>query len=251
MALASRIIPCLDIKNEKVVKGINFKGLQETGCPIEMAKKYNDDGADEIVFLDISASSEGKKTRINLIKKVAKEIFIPLTIGGGISSLNDIYELLNAGCDKISINSSAISNPNLIEQSAKRFGSQCVVVAIDTKYQNNEWEIYTHGGTKKTDKELISWAKEAQERGAGELLITSMDHDGQQSGYDLEQISKLHDIVTIPIIASGGAGKINHFYDVFKVGASGALAASVFHFGLIDIKILKQHLKDNGIEIRI
>lgn len=251
--LTKRIIPCLDIKDGRVVKGVNFLGLQDAGDPIEVAKRYNDEGADEITFLDITATSDGRKTTIEMVKSVAKEIFIPLTVGGGIKSLEDIYNLLNVGCDKISLNSSAIANPDLITQGAKRFGSQCIVVAIDAKMTENKksWEVYTHGGRKNTGIDLEQWAKEAYERGAGEILLTSMDCDGTKNGYDLPQLQKISNLVDIPLIASGGAGSKEHILEALLNGADAALAASIFHYQEIQIASLKHFLRERGIAVRI
>ena len=251
--LTKRIIPCLDIKDGRVVKGVNFLGLQDAGDPIEVAKRYNDEGADEITFLDITATSDGRKTTIEMVKSVAKEIFIPLTVGGGIKSLEDIYNLLNVGCDKISLNSSAIANPDLITQGAKRFGSQCIVVAIDAKMAKSKkgWEVYTHGGRKNTGIDLEQWAKEAYERGAGEILLTSMDCDGTKNGYDLPQLQKISNLVDIPLIASGGAGSKEHILEALLNGADAALAASIFHYQEIQIASLKHFLRERGIAVRI
>ena len=251
--LTKRIIPCLDIKGGRVVKGVNFLGLQDAGDPIEVAKRYNDEGADEITFLDITATSDGRKTTIEMVKSVAKEIFIPLTVGGGIKSLEDIYNLLNVGCDKISLNSSAIANPDLITQGAKRFGSQCIVVAIDAKMTENKkgWEVYTYGGRKNTGIDLEQWAKEAYERGAGEILLTSMDCDGTKNGYDLQQLQKISNLVDIPLIASGGAGSKEHILEALLNGADAALAASIFHYQEIQIASLKHFLRERGIAVRI
>lgn len=251
--LAKRIIPCLDIKNGRVVKGVNFVGLQDAGNPIEVARRYNDEGADEITFLDITATIEARNTTIEMVRAVAKEVFIPLTVGGGINSLEHIYDLLNAGCDKVSLNSSAIKNPDLITQSAKRFGSQCIVVAIDAKARSNRegWEVYTHGGRNNTGVDLEQWAKEAYNRGAGEILLTSMDCDGTKAGYDLEQLRLISHSVGIPLIASGGAGNMQHILEAFLNGADAALAASIFHYQEINIMDLKHYLKAQGIAVRI
>lgn len=251
--LTKRIIPCLDIKDGRVVKGVNFVGLQDAGDPIEVAKRYNNEGADEITFLDITATHEGRNTTIEMVKRVAKEIFIPLAVGGGISSLEDIYKLLNAGCDKVSLNSSAIANPNFITQSAKRFGSQCIIVAIDAKKKatGKGWEVYTHGGRKNTGIDLEEWALEAYNRGAGEILLTSMDCDGTKNGYDLAQLQKISKLVHIPLIASGGAGSKEHILEAFLNGADAALAASIFHYQEIQIADLKHFLKSKGIPVRI
>lgn len=251
--LAKRIIPCLDIKNGRVVKGVNFVGLQDAGNPIEVARRYNDEGADEITFLDITATIEARNATIEMVRAVAKEVFIPLTVGGGINSLEHIYDLLNAGCDKVSLNSSAIKNPDLITQSAKRFGSQCIVIAIDAKRRANGigWEVYTHGGRNNTHIDLLQWAKEAYNRGAGEILLTSMDCDGTKAGYDLEQLRLISQSVGIPLIASGGAGNMQHILEAFSNGADAALAASIFHYQEINIMDLKQYLKTQGIAVRI
>jgi cyclase len=250
---AKRIIPCLDVQGGRVVKGINFIGLRDAGNPVEVAKRYNQEGADEITFLDIGATYEGRATIVDVVKEVAKEVFIPLTVGGGIRKLDDIYSLLNVGCDKVSINSSAIKNPNFIDESAKRFGSQCIVVAIDAKkVDNNRWNIFTHGGRNDTGLDAIEWAKEAYNRGAGELLITSMDGDGTKNGFDNILNSKISEVTNIPIIASGGAGKMEHIKDAFTIGkVDAALAASIFHFREIDIMDLKYYLRDKGIPVRI
>lgn len=253
--LARRIIPCLDIKDGRVVKGVNFLGLQDAGNPVEVAKRYNDEGADEITFLDITATIQARKTTLQMVEQVAKEVFIPLTVGGGIASLEQMYDLLNVGCDKISLNSAAIKNPNLITQGAKRFGSQCIVAAMDARWNpkhklNGGWEIYTHGGRNPTGIDLLEWAKEAYDRGAGEILLTSMDCDGTKSGYDLKQLQAVSSSVGIPLIASGGAGSMEHILQAFESGADAALAASIFHYQEINIKELKKFLKTNGIAIR-
>ncbi len=250
---AKRIIPCLDVNRGRVVKGVNFVGLRDAGDPVEVAKRYNEEGADEITFLDIGASHEGRDTIVDVVKEVAKEVFIPLTVGGGIRELKDIYNLLNVGCDKVSINSSAIKRPDFINESAKRFGSQCIVVAIDAKrVSKDRWHIFTHGGRNDTKIDAISWAKEAYSRGAGELLVTSMDADGTKAGFDNELNYRISEVVDIPIIASGGAGTMEHIRDAFTKGrADAALAASIFHFREIDIMELKEYLKANGIAVRI
>jgi len=249
---AKRIIPCLDVNNGRVVKGVNFVGLKDAGDPREVASRYNEEGADEITFLDIGASHEGRDTIVDVVKAVAKEVFIPLTVGGGIRKLQDIYALLNVGCDKVSMNSSAIKNPDFINESAKRFGSQCIVVAIDAKRVGaNEWHIFTHGGRNDTGMDAIAWAKEAYNRGAGELLVTSMDADGTKAGFDNALNCAISDVVGIPLIASGGAGTMEHIKDAFTLGrADAALAASIFHFKEIEIMDLKNYLKTNNIPIR-
>ncbi len=249
--LAKRIIPCLDIKDGQTVKGTNFVNLRHAGDPIELAGAYSEQGADELVFLDITASYEGRKTFTELVTRIAANISIPFTVGGGINELNDIDRLLNAGADKVSINSAAMRNPQLIDDIAKHFGSQVCVLAIDAKQTDSGWKCYLNGGRVETEKELFSWAKEAQERGAGEILFTSMDHDGVKTGYANNALAKLSEELTIPIIASGGAGKKEHFLDVFTTGkADAALAASVFHFGEIKIPELKSYLCAKGINVR-
>jgi len=249
--LAKRIIPCLDIKDGKTVKGINFINFRDAGDPVELGAQYSEQGADELVFLDITASHEGRKTFVDLVKRVAANINIPFTVGGGINELSDVDKLLNAGADKVSINSAALRNPQLIEDIAKNFGSQVCVVAIDANEENNEWICYLNGGRIPTDKRLFSWAKEAEQRGAGEILFTSMTHDGVKEGYPNEALAILSETLKIPVIASGGAGKKEHFKDVFTKGkADAALAASVFHFGEIKIPELKNYLKNEGIIIR-
>lgn len=250
--LAKRIIPCLDIKNGRTVKGVNFVNLIDAGNPVELAKRYAEKGADELVFLDISATQEGRQTTLTMVHDVAEQLNIPFTVGGGINSVNDVEALLKNGADKISINSSAVRNPNLIADIARQFGSQCVVVAMDAKCINNEWIIHLAGGTIPTQKELFQWAKEVESLGAGEILFTSMNHDGTKNGFANEALSQLSKTVNIPIIASGGAGTIQHFVDAFHIGkADAALAASVFHFEDIEIADLKQVLSTNNIEVRL
>ena len=249
--LAKRIIPCLDIKDGQTVKGTNFVNLRQAGDPVELGRTYSEQGADELVFLDITASHEGRKTFTDLVKRVAANISIPFTVGGGIHELKDVDRLLNAGADKVSINSSAIKNPQLINEIAKHFGSQVCVVAIDAKQTPLGWKCYLNGGRVETDKYLFDWAKEANERGAGEILFTSMDHDGVKTGYANDALAILSDSLSIPVIASGGAGAMEHFRDTFKEGkADAALAASVFHFGEIKIPELKQYLCEQGINVR-
>jgi len=249
---AKRIIPCLDVNDGRVVKGVNFVGLRDAGDPVEVAKRYNIEGADEITFLDIGASHEGRDTIVDVVREVAREVFIPLTVGGGIRELNDIYNLLNVGCDKVSINSAAIKRPEFIDEGAKRFGSQCIVVAIDAKrVSNDEWHIFTHGGRNDTGIDAIEWAKEVYNRGAGELLITSMDADGTKAGFDNDLNRRINEVVNIPIIASGGAGTMKHIEEAFTLGhADAALAASIFHFKEIDIMDLKHYLHDQNIPVR-
>ena len=248
---AKRIIPCLDVKDGRVVKGVNFVGLKDAGNPVEVAKRYNDEGADEITFLDITASHENRDTIVDIVKEVAREVFIPLTVGGGIRTLEDIYKLLNVGCDKISINSHAIKNPNFINDSSKRFGSQCIVVAIDAKKTGDSWNVYINGGRIDTGLDCLEWAKEVEQRGAGEILLTSMDCDGVKNGYDIELTSKMSKMLNIPVIASGGAGKMEHIKEAFENDADAALAASIFHFKEIDIMDLKRYLKKHNIPVRI
>lgn len=250
---AKRIIPCLDVNSGRVVKGVNFVNLKDAGDPIEVAKRYNEEGADEITFLDITATHEERKTIVDVVKEVAKEVFIPLTVGGGIRTLDDIYRLLEVGCDKVSINSAGIKRPEFIEEASKRFGSQCIVVAIDAKrVDNNKWHIFTHGGRKDTGIDAIWWAKEAYNLGAGELLVTSMDADGTKEGYDNELNLKISEVAPIPLIASGGAGSMEHIKEAFTIGrADAALAASIFHFKEIDIMDLKRYLKSENIPVRL
>ncbi|MCK4561881.1 MAG: imidazole glycerol phosphate synthase subunit HisF, partial [Flavobacteriaceae bacterium] len=247
-----RIIPCLDIKNGRTVKGVNFVSLRDAGDPVELAEIYSKTGADELVFLDISATEERRKTLINLVLNVAEKVNIPFTVGGGISSVEDVDILLKSGADKVSINSSAVKNPDLINQLSAKFGSQCIVVAIDAKQIDGIWKVHLVGGKVATELNLFDWAKEVEQRGAGEILFTSMDHDGTKNGFANEALAKLSDDLNIPIIASGGAGNMQHFVDTFKEGkADAALAASVFHFKEIEIKELKQELKNNNIPVRI
>lgn len=250
--LTKRIIPCLDIKNGRTVKGVNFIDLKDAGDPVELAKKYSETGADELVFLDISATEERRKTLANLVKEVARAINIPFTVGGGISSVEDVAILLKNGADKVSINSSAVKRPELINELATKFGSQCVVVAIDAKQIDGKWMVHLVGGKVPTDIELFDWAKEVEQRGAGEILFTSMDNDGTKNGFANEALAKLSEIVNIPIIASGGAGNSQHFADTFIHGkADAALAASVFHFQEIEIPDLKKFLKKESIQVRL
>ena len=250
--LTKRIIPCLDIKNGRTVKGVNFINLIDAGDPVTLAKQYAELGADELVFLDISATLDGRKTITEMVLKIAEQVNIPFTVGGGISSISDVDLLLKSGADKVSINSSAIKRPDLVNELAKKFGSQCVVVAIDAKKIDGEWIVHLAGGTIPTQLNLFDWAKEVEKRGAGEILFTSMNNDGTKSGFANEALSKLSSELNIPIIASGGAGSIEHFIDAFQKGkADAALAASVFHFGEIPIIKLKQELFNNNIPIRI
>ena len=249
--VAKRIIPCLDVKDGQVVKGINFEGLREVGDAVEMGAQYARDGADELVYLDISASREGRRTFAALVQKIAQKIDIPFTVGGGISSLEDAARLLDAGADKVSVNSAALARPQLISELSGKYGSQFVVVAIDAKNVDGQWLCTTHGGSRLTDRELFAWAREAQERGAGEILFTSMDHDGTQHGYACPVYARLSGELTIPIIASGGAGSVQDIVDVLTVGkADAALAASIFHYGTLPIPFLKQALKTANVNVR-
>ncbi len=251
-SFAKRIIPCLDVDNGRVVKGVNFVGLRDAGDPVEVAKRYNAEGADELTFLDITASHENRGTIVDIVKQVAKEVFIPLTVGGGIRKLEDIYSLLNVGCDKVSINSSAVTNPNLINESSKRFGSQCIVVAIDVKrVADGSYHVFVKGGREDTGLDALAWAKEVYDRGCGEILLTSMDTDGAKTGFELNITSQISKLVDIPVIASGGAGTMEHIKEAFECGASAALAASIFHFKEIDIMDLKRYLRANNIPVRI
>lgn len=250
--LTKRIIPCLDIKNGRTVKGVNFVDLRDAGDPVELAKQYANVGADELVFLDISATQEGRATTLGMVLHVAGQVNIPFTVGGGISSIEHVDDLLKCGADKVSINSSAVKRPELVNELSNKFGSQCIVVAIDAKQINGQWKVHLAGGTIPTDIDLFEWAKEVEQRGAGEILFTSMDHDGTKNGFANEALAKLSSELNIPIIASGGAGNIQHFIDTFKDGkADAALAASVFHFGEIPIQELKKELKKNNIEVRL
>ncbi len=249
---AKRIIPCLDVDNGRVVKGVNFVGLRDAGDPVEVARRYNEEGADEITFLDITASHEERDTIVHIVEEVAKEVFIPLTVGGGIRKLDDIYKLLNVGCDKVSINSAAIKNPDFINEGAKRFGSQCIVVAIDAKRTGDSWHIFLNGGRVDTGIDAIAWAKEVCDRGAGEILLTSMDADGTKAGFDNALNCAVSDVVSVPVIASGGAGTMEDMRDAFTEGhADAALAASIFHFREIDIMDLKHYLQSQQIPVRV
>jgi cyclase len=249
--LAKRIIPCLDILNGRVVKGVNFIGLSDAGDPIEAARRYNDEGADELCFLDVTASSDARGLIVEVLREVAKEVFIPLTVGGGINSLDDIYALLHVGCDKASLNSGAVKNPRLIDEAAKRFGSSTIVAAIDAKKMGDHYNVFIHGGRIDSGLDALEWAKEACDRGAGEILLTSMDTDGVKNGYDLEITSAICDAVSVPMIASGGAGTMAHIKEAFDAGADAALAASIFHYGEIAIGDLKRYLAQNGVEARV
>ena len=249
--LKTRIIPCLDVKDGRVVKGINFVDLIDAGDPVEQANVYSNAGADEICFLDISASLEKRKTIINIVEKTAEKVFIPLTVGGGISSIHDIRMLLKAGTDKVSINTASILNEELIKESSERFGNQCIVAAVDAKKHNNDWLVYSHGGTKNTQINALLWLEKLERLGAGEILLTSMDRDGTKKGFDLDLLKKATELINIPVIASGGVGKLKHFKEgVLKGGASALLAASVFHFAEFSIKDVKMYLDQNNISVR-
>ena len=250
--LKKRIIPCLDVKDGRVVKGINFVDLVDAGDPVEQAKFYSENGADEICFLDIGASIENRETMINMVEKTAKDVFIPLTVGGGIRSIDNIKNLLKAGADKVSINSAAILDPSIIKKSSEFFGSQCIVVAVDVKKNGNNWMVHSHGGTRNTGINAIDWFKKIEVLGAGEILLTSMDKDGTKSGFDLEILSHANKILNIPVIASGGVGSMKHFYEGVTIGKADALlAASVFHFNEFSIMDVKNYLKENNVEVRV
>ncbi|MDA8844654.1 imidazole glycerol phosphate synthase subunit HisF [Candidatus Pelagibacter bacterium] len=250
--LKNRIIPCLDVKNGRVVKGINFVDLKDAGDPVEQAKIYSDGGADEICFLDITASNENRDTIYDVVERTSKKCFVPLTVGGGVRGVEDINKLLNCGADKVSINTAAVQNPEMITESSKKFGSQCIVVAIDAKKNGNKWEIFTHGGRNNTNIDAIEFAKKMEGNGAGELLVTSMDRDGTQIGYDNDLMFKISSTVNIPIIASGGVGNLDHLVDGIRLGnASAVLAASIFHYGTHSINEAKQYLNLKGIPVRI
>jgi len=251
--LARRIIPCLDVRNGRVVKGKNFKDIQDVDDPARLGKYYSDSGADELVFYDITASNEERKTSLEFVKKVAHEINIPFSVGGGVSTIDDFKFILRSGADKVSVNSSAVRNPNLIKEAAERFGNQCVVLSIDAKKnEEGSWSVYVKGGREKTTLDAVQWAVKGVELGAGEIVVNSIDEDGMKNGYDLELLKKITDAVNVPVIASGGAGKMEHFLQAVKYAdADGILAASVFHFGEIKISDLKKYLKENGIEVRI
>lgn len=250
--VAKRIIPCLDVRDGSTVKGVNFLDITKVGDPVEMGKKYSMEGADELVYLDISATNEGRSTFLNLVTQIASNINIPFTVGGGISSMENASALLKAGADKISVNSAAVKDPMLISNIASKYGNQYIVVAIDAKFDGEKWQVMTHGGTKWGGKELFSWVKEVQERGAGEILLTSMNHDGTKEGYPVHVFRDLSEILSVPVIASGGAGNVEHIADVLKNGrADAALAASIFHYGTIKIDVLKRDLFNRGIQIRL
>jgi len=249
--LVKRIIPCLDVKNGRVVKGVKFKNLRDSGDPVELARFYNESGADESVFLDISATLEGRKSMLNTIRSVAEEVFIPLTVGGGIRTIEDMTVIIKAGAEKVSINSAAITDPNLITKGALKFGSQCIVVAIDAKKKGDSWEVYSHSGTKPTGLDVLDWVKTVVDKGAGELLVTSMDRDGTNSGYDLELIQAITELVSVPVIASGGAGTKEHFVEAINSGAEAVLAASLFHFNILRIQDLKEFMNKYDVLVRV
>ena len=250
--LKNRIIPCLDVKNGRVVKGINFVDLKDAGDPVEQAKIYSDGGADEICFLDITASNENRDTIYDVVERTSKKCFVPLTVGGGVRSIDDITKLLNCGADKVSINTAAVQNSDVVINSSKKFGSQCIVVAIDAKKSGKKWEVFTHGGRNNTGVDVIEYAKKMEDNGAGELLVTSMDRDGTQAGYDIDLIFKISSTVNIPVIASGGVGNLDHLVDGIKLGnASAVLAASIFHYGKFSLKEAKEYLDSKGIPVRI
>lgn len=251
--LAKRIIPCLDVTGGRVVKGVNFVNLRDAGCPVENAKVYNDEGADELVFLDITASIEKRKTIIDVVRRVAEEVFMPFTVGGGVNSNSDIRELLSAGCDKVSINTAAVKRPAFIEEASVRFGTQCIVVAIDAKQKEpGVWEVYVKGGRENTGLSVVEWARKAEKLGAGEILLTSMDRDGTKNGYDIQLTRAISEAVNIPVIASGGCGSPEHFLESFTKGkADAALAASIFHFKEFTIREVKDYLREKGVAVRI
>jgi cyclase len=257
MGIAKRIIPCLDVDDGRVVKGVNFVAIRDAGDPVEIAKRYDEQGADEIAFLDITASSDNRKTLVHVVEKVASQVFIPLTVGGGIRNILDIQKMLKAGADKVSINTAAVNNPNFVEEAAKQFGSQCIVVAIDAKKNNLEnntsnWEVFTHGGRNNTKINAVDWAKKMTDLGAGEILLTSMDKDGTKNGFDIKLTKTVSEAVSIPVIASGGVGNLDHLAEGILVGkADAVLAASIFHFGEYTIKEAKQSLYKKNIEVRL
>ena len=250
--LTKRIIPCLDIKDGRTVKGVNFVGLRDAGDPVELARRYTSEGADELVFLDITATKEKRRTLVALVRDIAAHINIPFTVGGGIKTVDEIEEILKAGADKVSLNSAIVRDPGLINRSADAFGSQAIVAAVDAKKVNNHWEVFVKGGSEPTGLDAIEWIKKAEKLGAGEILLTSMDRDGTKSGFDLELLREVHDHVTIPVIASGGAGTVQHCYDALTIGrADAVLAASIFHFREIEIKELKQKMAEEGVPVRL
>lgn len=250
--LAKRIIPCLDVTAGRVVKGVNFVKLKDAGDPVEISRRYNDAGADELTFLDITASSDGRDLILHIIEDVASQVFIPLTVGGGVRKVEDVRRLLNAGADKVGINTAAVSNPQLVVDATDYFGAQCIVVAIDAKRTGDHWEVFTHGGRKPTGLDAIDWARKMENSGAGELLLTSMDRDGTKSGFDLELTRRISDAVDIPIIASGGVGNLQHLVDGVQLGhADAVLAASIFHFGEFTVSQAKRYMKQHGVEVRL
>ncbi len=257
MALAKRIIPCLDVDNGRVVKGVNFVGIRDAGDPVEIAKRYNEQGADEITFLDITATHEGRDTTVHTVEQIAAEVFIPLTVGGGIRTIDDIRTMLNAGADKVSINSAAVKNPDFVREASERFGAQCIVVAIDAKRVNSpgeadRWEIFTHGGRQPTGIDAVAWAVKMAEYGAGEILLTSMDRDGTKNGFDLGVTRAISDAVPVPVIASGGVGNLQHLVDGIREGrADAVLAASIFHFGEYSVPQAKAFMREQGVEVRL
>ncbi|GAA3904338.1 imidazole glycerol phosphate synthase subunit HisF [Halomonas cibimaris] len=257
MSLAKRIIPCLDVDAGRVVKGVNFIGIRDAGDPVEIAQRYNQQGADEITFLDITASSDDRDTTVDMVERIAGEVFIPLTVGGGIRRCEDIRTMLNAGADKVAINTAAITHPEFVREAAERFGSQCIVVALDAKQVSREgeaprWEIFTHGGRKETGLDAVEWAKKMADYGAGELLLTSMDRDGTRAGFDLDLTHAISEAVSVPVIASGGVGNLDHLVDgVLKGGADAVLAASIFHFGEYTVPEAKRYMTDHGIKMRL
>tara|TARA_B100000029_G_scaffold507817_1_gene593268 strand:+ start:375 stop:1133 length:759 start_codon:yes stop_codon:yes gene_type:complete len=252
MALAKRIIPCLDVDGGRVVKGVQFVGIVDAGDPVEVAKRYDQQKADELTFLDITASSDARKIMVDVVKAVAGEVFIPLTVGGGIRGMQDIHQMLHAGADKVSINTAAVDNPYLVTEASMYFGSQCIVVAMDAKKNGSSWEIYTHGGRNPTGIDAVSWAQKMVDAGAGEILLTSMDRDGTRDGFDIELTSAVSDAVSIPVIASGGVGKLEHLVSgIVEGGASAVLAASIFHFGEFTIEQAKQYMETRGIEVNL
>ncbi|MDE2366616.1 MAG: imidazole glycerol phosphate synthase subunit HisF [Betaproteobacteria bacterium] len=252
MGLAKRIIPCLDVTNGRVVKGINFVGLRDAGDPIEISRRYDDQGADELTFLDITASSDNRDLILHIIEEVASQVFIPLTVGGGVRKVEDVRRLLNAGADKVSINTSAVQNPELVQAASDRYGSQCIVVAIDAKRVENGWEVFTHGGRRATGLDAVEWAKKMQSLGAGEILLTSMDKDGTRNGFDLALTRAVSDAVEVPVIASGGVGNLNHLVQGIMGGhADAVLAASIFHYGEYTVRQAKEYMAQHGIEVRL
>ena len=252
MGLAKRIIPCLDVTNGRVVKGVNFIGLRDAGDPIEISRRYDDQGADELTFLDITASSDDRDLILHIIEEVAAQVFIPLTVGGGVRKVEDVRRLLNAGADKVSINTSAVQNPELVREAADRYGSQCIVVAIDAKRAENGWQVFTHGGRNATGLDVIEWAKKMQALGAGEILLTSMDRDGTRNGFDLALIRSVSDTVDVPVIASGGVGNLQHLVDGIVGGhADAVLAASIFHYGESTVRQAKEYMAQHGVEVRL